>query len=131
MIDIYKQLTLHQYEASLCMLGRCVDRCPADNWNGPVAKLKFCQVAFHTLFFTDLYLGRGPDAFREQPFHLDHLDLFGDYEELEDRPPQRVYEKPAIKKYLEHCRQKAAQVMADETAESLGQPSGFDWLDFK
>ena len=31
MIEIYKQLTLHQFEAALCMLGICVDRCPDEN----------------------------------------------------------------------------------------------------
>ncbi len=130
MIAVYKELAIHQFDAALCMLHRAVDRCPDDLWDSPVANHRFCQVAFHTLFFTDLYLGVDPDALRAQAFHLQHSDFFGDYEELEDRAPQRLYTKPSLETYLTHCRDKATDVIAGESAESLAQKCGFDWLDF-
>lgn len=130
MIDIYKEMISNQYEATLCMLATCIDRCPETSWDAPVVNYKFCQVAFHVLFFTDLYLGRDLSALREQPFHRDNASFFGNYEELGDQVPQTVHEKPAIMKYLEHCRGKAAEVVAGETAETLGIRPGFDWLEF-
>lgn len=57
MLDLFKDLIDKQYQASLCMLNRCIDRCSDDAWNQPVANLAFCQAAFHCLIFTDLYLG--------------------------------------------------------------------------
>lgn len=125
MIDLYKTLISNQFEAAFCTLGACIDRCPDASWSAPVVKLKFCQVAFHTLFFADLYLGRDVLALREQEFHLEHATTFADYEELEDRAPQRVYERPFIKTYLLHCRDKASHVIAAETLESLQVTPGF------
>lgn len=130
MIDVYKQTISNQYEAAFCTLALCIDRCLDANWHAPVANLKFCQVAFHALFFADVYLGPNLKSLREQPFHRDNATFFGDYEELEDRVPQAVYEQPAIKKYLTQCRDKASAVIAAETAETLAVRPGFDWLQF-
>ena len=47
--------------------------------------LKFCQVAFHVLFFTDFYLEATEDTIRDRVFHRANLDAFRDYEELEER----------------------------------------------
>ncbi len=126
MLNTFKQPIANQYEAALCMLSVCIDRCPEDAWNAPVANLKVCQVAFHTLFFTDFYLGPNADALRRQPFHRDHAPFFRDYEELEDRAQVLLYDKSSIKTYLQHCREKATDVVAAETAKSLAGPSGFE-----
>jgi hypothetical protein len=125
MIDAFKELVLHQFEAALCTLNMCINKCPEAAWNAPVGNLKFCQVAFHTLFFADYYLGPNADSFRQQPFHRENEAFFRHYEELEDRPQVLLYDKPAIKTYLKHCRQKASQVISAETAATLTGPSGF------
>ncbi|MEX2141167.1 MAG: DinB family protein [Pirellulales bacterium] len=130
MLDTFKELIGHQFEAAFCALNACVERCPEAAWNAPVANLAFCQVAFHTLFFADFYLGQNEDAFRQQPFHREHALFFRDYEELEDRKQQLLYDRPSITVYLQHCRQKAAQVIAAETTESLTVLAGFPWLKF-
>ena len=126
MLATFKQLLNNQFDAALCTLGFCVERCPDALWNGPVGNLAFCQVAFHALFFTDFYLG-GPDeeTFRNQPFHRENGHIFCDYEELEDRVQVLLYDKPAIKAYLMHCRNKVSQVIAAETEDTLQAPCGF------
>ena len=79
MLDVFRTLFRHQYEAGLSMLKACIDRCPDTTWNAPVANHRFCQVVFHTLYFTDLYLGTDDEAsFRWQPFHLQLAPLFAD-----------------------------------------------------
>lgn len=130
MIDTYKETISNQFEAAFCTLASCIDRCPEVSWNAPVVNYKFCQVAFHALFFADIYLGLDLESLREQPFHRANASFFGDYEELEDRVPQSLYEKPSIKNYLTHCRGRAADVIAAETAETLRVRPGFDWLKF-
>lgn len=125
MLDTYKELIGNQFEAALCTLSACIERCAESDWNSPVGNLKFCQVAFHALFYADFYLGPNSDDFRRQSFHREHADFFRDYEEFEDRVQVLLYDKPTIKTYLDFCRQKAADVIAAETAESLGGPSGF------
>ena len=65
MIETVKRLIVSQYEASLCTLAHCVARCPDHLWNTRVAKYPFCQVAFHTLFFADYYLGPDAESLRQ------------------------------------------------------------------
>jgi hypothetical protein len=130
MLDIYRELISRQYEASLCMLGVCFDRCPEARWNEPIANLEFCQAAFHVLFFTDVYLGANLESLRQQPFHQRHAQVFADYEELGDAAQQAQYEKPFINAYFQHCREKATQVVAAESAETLQQVANFDWIKF-
>ena len=129
MLNTYQDLITGQYEACLSMLGMCVNRSPDSGWHAPVANLKFCQVAFHTLFFTDLYLGDDVASQRAQSFHRDHSQEFGDYEELEDRVQQATYEKSFIIEFLRHCRDKAISVVGRETEETLQRRAAFDWLD--
>ncbi len=125
MLETYKTLCLNQFEASFCMLNACIERCCDAAWNRPVANQPFCRATFHTLFFADFYLETDESTFREQEFHRRNTELFGDYEELEDRPAVRSYDKPSVRKYLQYCREKAERVIAAETADSLAGPSGF------
>jgi len=127
MFDILKELLTHQYEAALSMLNLAVARCPDASWNEPVAKWKFCQAAFHTAFFSDVYLQPSDDveAFKRQPFHVEHKGDFRDYEELEDRPQVLLYAKPFVLSYLQHVRRKALETIARESGDVLAGPSGF------
>lgn len=129
MLATLRELLAQQYEASLSMLNLCVARCPGASWNESVAKWKFCQAALHTVFFADLYLQPGDDvaAFKRQPFHVEHKNAFGDYEELEDRPHVLLYEKPFVLSYLRQVRLKAQETVARESADVLSGPSGFHW----
>ena len=130
MLDTFKQLIANQFEAALCTLNVCVDRCPESAWDGPVVNHAFCQVVFHTLFYTDYHLGQNEESFRQQPFHRENEHIFRDYEELVDRKPVLLYDKPSIKKYAEYCRNKASQAIAAETAETLNARCGFERLTF-
>jgi hypothetical protein len=130
MLDLYKSLIVNQFEAALATLGMCIDRCPESLWNSRVARYPFSQTAFHTLFFTDFYLGANEDSFRRQPFHRENKDWFAEYEQLEDREPASTYEKSPIHAYLEHCRRKATEILAAETEASLNGLSGFPRRNF-
>ena len=123
------ELLLHQFEASLCTLHLAIARCPEANWEKAVGTLRFCQVGFHAVFFADLYLqaGEGLEGLRGQGFHVEHAGEFGDYEELEDREPVRVYGKPFVMEYLKFVRSKARETVSRESEEVLAGPSGFSW----
>jgi DinB superfamily len=127
MQDTLAELLAHQYEASLCTLNLAVARCPESSWNQPVAAWKFCQAAFHAVFFADTYLQPSDDvhALKRQPFHIENTATFRDYEELEDREQILLYEKPFVLSYLQYVRRKAQETIARESAEALARPSGF------
>jgi hypothetical protein len=130
MLDEFKRLIANQFAAAFRTLNACIDGCSDSAWNAPVANLAFCQVAFHTLFFADYYLGQNEDSLRRQPFHLHHPRFFRNYEELQDRKQELLYDKPSVQDYLEHCRSKACEVVASETAATLSARCGFPRKDF-
>lgn len=130
MLLLYKSLITHQFDAAFAMLNECVEKCPDELWHERVVELKFCQIAFHALFYADVYLGTTLESLYEQPFHAEYVNNFGDYEELEPRLPQATYEKSFVRAYMQHCRAKAMAVVGGETEGSLAHRPGFDWLEF-
>jgi hypothetical protein len=125
MLDTFRPMILNQFEAALATLNACIDRCPDAAWDERVGNLRFCQVAFHTLFYADYYVGQNEDSFRAQAFHRDNERFFAGYEEFEDRPPQALYDRATVKKYMEHCRAKLKAALAAETDQTLSAPAGF------
>ncbi|MCG3138619.1 MAG: hypothetical protein HJJLKODD_02485 [Phycisphaerae bacterium] len=130
MVEIVKRMIRSQMEAALRMVEACVEQCPEERWNEPVCNLAYCQAVFHVLFFTDCYLGANTAALREQPFHQEHPEFFRDYEELQDKAQEQLYDRPAIHHYLQHCYRKLAELIAAETETTLAAPCGFEWLKF-
>jgi len=125
MIDTVKELIANQIEAALCTLNACIELCPDQAWDMRIARYPFSQVVFHTLFFTDYYLGADEESYRRQPFHRDNASFFGDYEQLQDREPVARYDRASINKYMNHCRRKATDATRSETAATLAGPTGF------
>ena len=130
MHDEFKRLIANQYEASLCTVEHCVERCPDACWNVRIAKYPFSQVAFHTLFFADYYLSQNSTAFRQQPLHEENQELFADYEQLHDQEPRAVYSRQQIQRYGQFCRSKALVVIAEETENSLCAAANFERRNF-
>jgi len=65
-----------QYHAALAMLRDAVEKCPPDLWNDGFHPTPFWRVAYHTLYFTDLYLRQTLEGFRPWALHRgEHHDL--------------------------------------------------------
>jgi hypothetical protein len=132
MLTIVNEVVVRQYGAALKMLGACVDRADAAAWQATVGRFPFWHVAYHAMFYTDLYLSRDEAAFRAAPFHREDYNFLGQ----QPWPPFKKvvaaepYEKEALGGYLDACREKAKRTMADETEQTLAGPSGFSWLLF-
>ena len=124
MLELWKQSTLKQFEAALCMFNDCVRKCPDAHWDAPVAKYPFWQVAYHTLCFVDLYLTKDNDSFAFRDLHPARE------KELLDEYPSRRFERQEIERYIQICRDKAAESINAETELTLAGRSGFDWCRF-
>src|SRR5438874_2041038 len=114
------KILLAQFEAALRMMKHCVDACPPRFWEGKVANATFRQLAYHTLYYVDLYLSPNPMAFERRDLHSR-----GGHR----RGPTgcTALSKQETLAYLTICRRKAIQILAAETAESLQGPCGFPW----
>jgi hypothetical protein len=53
-----------QYHAALAMLKQTIEKCPDDLWTSQGQSPAFWRVAYHTLFYTHLYLQPDEKAFR-------------------------------------------------------------------
>src|SRR5215475_8896425 len=90
------------------MLANAINACPDSVWAREEPRA-FWYVAFHVLFFLDLYLSPVDESeFRPPaPFGLS---------EFEDNvPPERVYTKSELLGYVEYCRKKLDALMAGMT----------------
>ena len=129
MIEILKQGLIGQYEAALSMFNTCVMQCPDDNWESRVGNFPFWHVAYHTLYFADLYLAPNDQAFEPPDFYRENYQYFG---RLPQAPHEVVvadmpYDRQVILDYVQHCLRKVSTSLAAETAESLQGSSGFWW----
>jgi len=120
MVELIKQALLGEYEASLCMVKLCVQCCKPEFWEGKIASDTFRQVSYHTLFFADLYLSTTEATFELRDLH----QRGGDERGKTASPGLSVDETVA---YAAICRQKAIDILAAETSESLQGWSGFSW----
>jgi len=58
-----------QYHAGLAMVREAIERCPDELWLSRTPRNAFWQVAYHTLFYTHLYMLSGVSAFRPWKEH--------------------------------------------------------------
>ena len=121
-----------QYGAALTMLHRCVENSDAATWLAPVAQFPFWHIAYHTLFFADLYLSPEEKAFTAQKFHRTDYQFLGPQSWAPDKKfvADQPYDQQTLLAYIQTCRGKAKQVVAGETEATLDGPSGFSWLPF-
>jgi hypothetical protein len=132
MLDLFRQSIANQFGGSLKMLEDCISKCEQPQWTAPVAKFPFWHLAYHILFYTDLYLSPSLADFRPPSFHRADANFLGrqpfpPFKEVLAGPP---FEKRQLIDYLKSCRGKVVAIMAGETESSLAGPSGFDWIPF-
>lgn len=122
MIEYFKEIVSDQFEASLCMLGDCIQNCPQEHWHEKNVNMEFGYVAYHTLCFVDLYLSPDEASFQLRDFHNEQ-----DEDPFKPKPDYPLTQE-IVSNYLKTCRQKALDTVANETENSLKKESGFHWL---
>lgn len=118
-----------QYHASLAMLRATIERCPADLWLSAQHKNAFWQVAYHTLYFTHLYLQPDEASFRpwSQQQAAQNADAIGDRVDAGSPLPviPNPYTQEQVLAYVDFCDD---LVDAAVDALDLDSPqSGFWW----
>src|SRR3989475_7730079 len=110
-----------QYHATLAMMRTAIRRCPDDLWTGSDGHANpFWRIAYHTLFYTHLYLQPDNRVFRPWGQHqrgIQHMD----------RPlrTRRPYAKAEVPTYWSIC-----ESLVDDAVEALdlhSPQSGFSW----
>lgn len=118
-----------QYHASLAMLGEAIERCPDNVWLATDHKNAFWQIAYHTLFFTHLYLQQDEAAFRPWERHqgaVQHPDGISGPADPNSPLPliPDPYTKAQVLEYWNFCDQ---MVDAVDKLDLECPHSGFYW----
>jgi hypothetical protein len=120
---MWKQILWQQFGAAIDALGNAMRACPEQLWADRSRSPEFWYVAYHTLFFLDLYLAGSAQGFAPPaPFTLSELDPAGIL-------PDRVYTKDELAAYLTYCRQKCRAMLEGLTDEAAQRRCVFAWLD--
>lgn len=125
----WRTIIWQQFGAAIDMLDNALRECPDDLWCEPLwdthaARPEYAQfwyLAYHALFWLDLYLTGTEDGFvPPAPFALIEQD--------EDGPlPERPYTKAEIQTYLDGCRQRCKAMIETLTDEGAQRICRFGW----
>jgi uncharacterized damage-inducible protein DinB len=120
--DPWREATWRQFGASIDMVENAMHACPPHVWRSD-RKPEFWYIAFHTLFWLDLYLSDSLGKFAPpDPFTLDEL-------EAESEVPREAYTIEELQAYLDHGRAKCRALIASLTRERAAERCGFQWVD--
>lgn len=129
MDEFWNTILSRQYRAASDMFENALRRCPGELWQAelyddaemPVGFTAFWYIAYHALFWMDLYLAGAVEGFTPPPpFTLDELDPAG-------LLPPRVYSRQECLDYLAHNRQKALAVTSSLTTQQAQALCSFPW----
>lgn len=112
-----------QYHASLAMLLEAIEGCPAELWTSDAYTNSTWQIAYHTLFYTDLYLQANEAAFTPWEHHRPEHHHFGPA--ADPASPIIPYSQAEVTAYWRRC-----DAMIDAAVDRLdlsAASSGFPW----
>jgi hypothetical protein len=120
-----------QYQSALRMLGRAIELCPEEVWLSASGSSpnRFWHIAYHTLFYTHLYLAPSLPEFTPWPKGREGDQFLG---ATPDRPKEphiveTPYSQADLLDYLAVCQN---EVVLQTAAIDLEAPSGIYWLPF-
>lgn len=124
MDSLLKTSIWQQFGAAIDMLDDAINLCPDQLWTAALWKDEddarygqFWFIAYHTLFWLDLYLTGYSDGFTPPaPFIRGVL-------------PENPYTKGQINIYLKQCRKKCQSTIETLTDDAARQVCKFDWVE--
>lgn len=118
-----------QLRAALRMLRWAIEACPHELWDRETDTNRFWVLAYHTLYFTHLYLSPSEDAF--EPFKRPVTGHSGygqtDLGNWPDLTPDDVFTKIDVLAYCDHIDARVSELVSSTPFDA---ESGFHWLKF-
>lgn len=108
-----------QYHAALATLQEVIEACPEDLWLDPRPTNAYWQVAYHTLYFTHLYLAHDEAAFQPWVEHVADVQNPDGFGPADDADPRPVHPEP-------YSKEQALAYWAVVDAAVDGAIAGFD-----
>jgi DinB superfamily len=127
METLWRTALWQQFGAAIDMLDNALVACPDSLWRQlvwpdpsvPSQGAEFCYVAYHALFWLDLYLSGAAERFAPPaPITM---------EEVDEAVPTRPYTREELRTYLAHSRQKCRTTIDALSDEQARRPIDFGW----
>jgi uncharacterized damage-inducible protein DinB len=131
MDSVWRSIVWKQFGAAIDMLDNALVACPDALWRQPVwhdpsvpsQRTEFWYVAYHALFWLDLYLFGSEEGFAPPvPFALVEQD------DAAGPLPNRTYSRDELRAYLASVRQQCRTTIETMTDERARQPVTFGWM---
>jgi hypothetical protein len=132
MTNVWESAFENQFVAAIQTLGDAIRNCPPELWEaslwteGETSASQwpaYWTVAFHVLFYLDLYLEGTLDGFAPPaPFTLEELEPNGATSPV-------VYTQAQLLSYLDHCLRKCREVFKTMTEEKAEHLCKFLWME--
>ena len=132
MDSLWRTILWKQFGAAIDMLDNALVACPDALWHQsvwddpsvPSRRVEFWYVAYHTLFWLDLYLFGAEEGFAPPaPYTLVEQD------DAAGPIPDHAYSKEEVRAYLAYGRQKCRTTIETMTDERARQPVNFGWME--
>jgi len=99
-----------QYRASLRMLRQAIERCPDHLWNSGTHPRNFWRIAYHAIFYADLYVVQNEAAFTRWEKHSEgSTDLWPEA----NAPVIEPYTKEDLMAYIDRLVEKSESTFMD------------------
>ena len=121
-----------QYHAALQMLRNAVETCTDDLWDASVGRHPFWLIAYHALYYADLYLVGKLEAFERPDFGRENEQYMSNLPHPPHAPVEigEPYTKEQILAFEKRCRQRVDDVVPNETEDVLAAESEIAWIPF-
>jgi uncharacterized damage-inducible protein DinB len=111
----------NQLGAAIDTLGDAIGACPDHEWGATIGEREIWYLAFHTLFFLDLYLTGTTEGFAPPPpFGLEELDPAGVL-------PPRIYTREELRGYQALLRARALDTIGSMDEADAARLCRFWW----
>jgi hypothetical protein len=128
----WSEAVWRQFGAAIDTLGDAIQACPESQWREslwqeppdsplPPGFAEFWYLAYHTMFWLDLYLfGSGEGFVPRPPFTDAELDPAG-------KLPEKPYTQEELLEYVSYVRRKCEGTLTSMTEEDALRPCAFPW----
>jgi|694.fasta_scaffold135761_4 hypothetical protein len=127
-MDQVKDALKNQYHAGLAMLRDCIEKCPDEVWNQRQSARSFWRIAYHTLYFTHMYLGESEHTFVPWDLHVEEHDNLYDAFGKGYYPTDYVPTPYTKQQLLDYCAK--VDKLVDESLDAMdltAEECGFSW----
>ncbi len=128
----WPEMVGRQMAASIQMARLAIEACPEELWDDRAEGSPFWHLAYHALFFTDLYLSKDDKSFRPAAFHEGKAHFLpGDYQDFGGMvgTPEKAFSRDQLLAYADHCLEKCDHTFEALTDQRALERCGFWWYE--